>query len=264
MDETFLTDKMKSRSCFVAAAPQCGANDPPRQWTFAHLVELFNDSPENRVVQEYVLPDYAEPEQARDPETKYGYVRTGPCARGTHLPKDPDAALDAFIAGDASTPRRAAKSADEQVLTLGQERYQLLELYFAPQRIGLEQGSLTELVATSISLVDEPYRDLLWSHVVLVGEVACAAGMQRRLAAELRAVAPADVPVDVRVAEDPGNAAANGAVALLKADGADAKLLASRVVDRDAWKRAGGSTTSDRGGAALGDERFGGWNSIAT
>ncbi|WFD34697.1 Actin- protein 6 [Malassezia cuniculi] len=234
MDETFLTDKMKSRSCFVAAAPQDGAAKAsttetlPRNWTFSQLVELFHDDPYNNVVQEYVLPDYAEPEQARDPATKYGYIRTGPGARGTRLPSDPDAALDVFIAGDASTPRRA-KSTDQQVLTLGQERYQLLEHYFAPQRIGLQQGSLAELVATSIGLVEEPFRDLMWSHIVLVGETASAAGMRRRLAAEIRAIAPIDLPVDVRVPDDPGNAAVAGAAALLRASGADAKLLASRT-----------------------------------
>lgn len=264
MDETFLTEKMKSRSCFVAAAPQC-ASDRPRDWPFSYLVDLCHESPDNDIVQEYVLPDYAEPEQARDAETKYGYIRTGPGARGTKLPDDPDAALDTFIAGDASTPRRATKNTDEQVLILGQERYELLEHYFAPQRIGLEQGSLAELVATSISLVEPPYQDLMWSHIILVGGGASAMGMQRRLYAELRATAPIDVPVDVRIPGDPGNAAAAGAVALLTAkSGPDAKLLASRIVKSDEWKRAGVSASGDRGGAAIGDSRFGGWNSAVS
>ena len=43
MEETFLTDKMKDTSCFVAAQARgkAHAESAPRHWSFEHLVELF-------------------------------------------------------------------------------------------------------------------------------------------------------------------------------------------------------------------------------
>lgn len=138
MDETYLTDKMKHASCFVAACarddqrrrtPAPGA--PPSTWSFEQLVELFHDDEDNALVQQYVLPDYATPEDVANPATKYGYVMSGPPAPTSAVLPETD--LDAFIAG---TSKRSASKTEHQVLRLGQERYQLFESFFAPDRIG--------------------------------------------------------------------------------------------------------------------------------
>lgn len=192
MDETYLIEKMKAASCFVAAqASAADENDqdsaPPSRWSFDYLVELFQyvtpahrsrpDQP-NRVAQQYVLPDYATPEDVSDPTTKFGYVLSGPAmpARPAVVPDDQ---LDAFIADAEAMPARPA--GDRQVLRMGQERFQVLEYLFAPDRLGIEQGSLPELVVDVIQRADEEARDMLWSNIVLVGGTARTPGLQRRL-----------------------------------------------------------------------------------
>lgn len=185
MEETYLTDKMKATSCFVAACAndreESAVSDAPHDWSFARFVEHFHDDDENDMVQHYVLPDYARPEDVADPATKFGYVMAGPGSKpapAVRLPEDE--AIDQFIAG-TSENAVPPKNTEHQVLRLGQERYQLMENLFAPQRIGLEQGSLAELVAAAIHGVQGEFQELLWGNVVLVGGTAGAKGLRRRL-----------------------------------------------------------------------------------
>lgn len=141
MDETYLTDKMKAISCFVAASANDtnprSASDPPHTWSFARFVDHFHEDEENDLVQHYVLPDYAQPEDVADPKTKFGYVMTGPgnISQTQPLPDREEEALDAFVAG-TNKQDASPKATEHQVLRLAQERYQLMELLFAPQRIG--------------------------------------------------------------------------------------------------------------------------------
>ncbi|WFD43561.1 Actin- protein 6 [Malassezia psittaci] len=268
MDETFLIDKMKPVSCFVASsANDTGARKPddrPHGWSFARFVDYFHENQDNDMVQHYVLPDYAHPEDAKNPHTRFGYVEAGPGSR--HQPPtthgSEDEILDSFIAGQHRDP--VPESSEHQILRVAQERFQLMELLFAPQRIGLEQGSLAELVAAAIDSVPPEYQDLMWGNVIVVGGTAGARGLRRRLAYELRMLAPTDVPVDVRIAADPVIAPTLGALALLQAplDSANGKFLANRLVTRDQYARKGGSsmTPGDRAGSSVGDARYGDWN----
>jgi len=268
MDETYLTDKMKCSSCFVAACardeerrrfpPQDAS---PSSWSFEQLVEMFHADENNAMVQQYVLPNYATPEDVADPRTKYGHVLSGPAAYDT--PTLPEDELDAFIAG-STTPSQHVASTEHQVLRLGQERFQLFESFFAPKRIGLDQGSLPELIATCISHVQEEARDMLWTQIVLVGGSARVPGLRRRLSQELRMWAPDDVPVQVHVPHDPIEASLHGARTLWQASPTSeaGRCLASHLVQRSAWLDAGGSHAppGERGGTTLGDTHFGGWN----
>lgn len=147
MDETYLIDKMKAASCFVAAQSEPLAykrgdepSGPPSSWSFEQFVEHFqyvrlpdaSRHPDNAMVQQYVLPDYATPDDAADPHTKYGYVLSGP-PPPSQSPL-PDDELDAFIAGPSCQAPRSQTG--DQMLRLGQERYQLFEYLFSPDRIG--------------------------------------------------------------------------------------------------------------------------------
>lgn len=141
MDETYLTDKMKAISCFVAASAndteKRDPSDPPHTWSFARFVDYFRDNEENEMVQHYVLPDYAQPEDVADPKTKFGYVVAGPgSTQCDHTPPASESEmLDTFIAGHGEA-HRPPTSTEHQMLRLAQERYQLMELLFAPQRLG--------------------------------------------------------------------------------------------------------------------------------
>lgn len=79
-------------------------------------------------------------------------------------------------------------------------------------------------------------------------------------------LAPDDVPVHVYMPGDPLEAPARGALALLHAPPTSsmAQCLEARLVTREAWRKrgAGALTPGERGGTALGDERFGGWNAV--
>lgn len=266
MDETYLTDKMKAATCFVAACEKTDepaipmADRPPHTWSFAQLVDLFHTHKDNDVVQQYVLPDYATPDDVADPATKYGYIVSGPPAPTVSVL--PDEALDDFIASPWTKP--SSKLRDEhQVLRLGQERYQLFEYLFAPDRLGLDQAPLPELIADAIQHTDPSARDMLWSNVVLIGGSARVPGLVPRLQRELRMWAPDDVPVAVHRVDDPMETPVRGAQVLLQSPPtSDAgKFLSSHLVTRQAYQQRGGSQAppGERGGTALGDERFGSW-----
>ena len=289
MEETFLTDKMKAH-CFVAApehdAPRHASSEQhPHEWAFNALVELFHEDPDNALVQRYVLPDYARPEEARDPHTKYGYVVAGPgsCENPNDAPADASETerLDLFIAGQRYAERagdpsrletstgakRAARAAGEeehQMLALGQERFQVFEHLFAPERLGLEQGSLPELVEQIIRAAPAEGQALLWANIVLVGGLASVPGLRRRLEHELRAVAPEDVPVNVRTPARPTTAAAEGAAALVQAPPTSAlgRFLQVHLLSRDNWQKHGGSA-ADRSATYCADAVFGGWNAAS-
>lgn len=80
-------------------------------------------------------------------------------------------------------------------------------------------------------------------------------------------MAPVDVPVDVRLAADPVIAPTLGALALLQApsDSPNGEFLTNHLLARDAYLKNGGSAVGpgERGGSALGDARFGDWNTTA-
>ncbi|SPO28164.1 related to ARP6 - Actin-related protein [Ustilago trichophora] len=90
---------------------------------------------------------------------------------------------------------------DQQTLTLTSERYSIIEHLFNPSSLSLDQSPLPELVQASISSVCESVSrsvgDLMWSNIVLIGGLSNAVGMRRRLIAELRPFAPADVPLRI-------------------------------------------------------------------
>ena len=79
-------------------------------------------------------------------------------------------------------------------------------------------------------------------------------------------LAPDDVPVHVYLPGDPLDAPARGALALLHAAPTSAarQALEAHLVTREAWQKHGGGalTPGERGGTALGDQRFDVWNTI--
>jgi actin-related protein len=102
--------------------------------------------------------------------------------------------------GRAGAAAAAVAAAGPQCVTLGAERVTLLEALFAPVDVGVTHGGLADAVAEAIAACPAAWRPVLWSHVVLVGGHAVAAGVPARLAAELRARAPSDVAVRVVLA----------------------------------------------------------------
>lgn len=186
---------------------------------------------------EWSLPDYGGKagKEGRD-RARYGYIVDGPNpapyqpenastssedgAARKRSKLDPEAALlgweSKFIAASAPSSNRSAKSnrngeedaaeeevdkEDPQTLILTSERFRMLEHLFNPSALGLDQKALPELILDSIShistTVSPAVADMMWSNIVLIGGLANAPNLHRRLVNELRPLAPADVPVRI-------------------------------------------------------------------
>jgi actin-related protein 6 len=97
MDEAWLINHVKENCCFVAArSGQRGESinvtcSKPSEWSYAGLLEMCEQTPKKRnpIVQEYVLPDYANSSK----RSKYGFIRHGP---GSQVVDADD--LDTFVA----------------------------------------------------------------------------------------------------------------------------------------------------------------------
>lgn len=119
------------------------------------------------IVLDYVLPDYN--------SNKPGYVRE-------HIPKG---------------PKIPGQKDQEEVMTLGNERFTVPELLFTPSDVGHRQCGVAEGVIQSLQAVPEVYRNSLLANIVLVGGNVNIPGFVDRFIAELRPMAPAEA--DIRV-----------------------------------------------------------------
>ncbi|CAD6887404.1 unnamed protein product [Tilletia controversa] len=154
--------------------------------------------------------------------------------------------------GAGSSEEDEEEDDDAQVLKMSSERFSIPEVLFAPGRIGLAEAPLHEAIADSIRACPEDVRDMMWSNIVLVGGGARLPGLRRRLQNELRSLAPEDMMIHIWEYAEPENAAAHGALALLRAppDSAEARFFRAHTVTRTEWASAG---------AAVCRARFGGW-----
>ncbi|EPQ30983.1 uncharacterized protein PFL1_01172 [Pseudozyma flocculosa PF-1] len=269
MDETYLTNVVKERCCFVAAASGASPRAPssvgrdrivrdmqarrPSEWTFAELIEYCKATGGGRLRQEWKLPDYETVPQSDD--ELYGYIQSGPGSKderdrwqrrndedgggvghssvpdddqgrrtdafiGTVPPSSPSSPASNSARAHARKRRRASTAssssssgrgssspshdaeAGEQILTLTTERFTVPESLFDPRLVGLDQCGVAELVSDAIAAMPETYREMAWSNILLIGGCARMVGLERRMRDELRALAPLDVPVRVRMAQE--------------------------------------------------------------
>jgi actin-related protein 6 len=100
----------------------------------------------NPIVQEYLLPDYAQnrPGRLRDPNTD--------------------------ILSDT-----------DQVVVMENERFAVPELLFRPSDIGMEQAGLGEAVADAIGSLPEELQGMFWANIGLIGGNTRIDGFDERL-----------------------------------------------------------------------------------
>lgn len=89
---------------------------------------------------------------------------------------------------------------DEQTVRLSQERWQIPELLFHPQQLGLDALGLPELIFASIEAAssDPAVRGLMYANICLFGGMAGMCGLRRRLEYDLRALCEEDYHVRIR------------------------------------------------------------------
>lgn len=154
--------------------------------------------------------------------------------------------------GSATSKRKAPEEVeDEQVLTLTHERWQIPELLFNPQQIGLDALPLPALIQSAVlaSTSNEAIQGLMFANVTVVGGLANICGMRRRIETDLRVLVPEDYLVRVRVPPMPSLAAMYGAALMPR------RFLATKLVSREDWEKPGAGT------AATTREEFRSWSS---
>ncbi|CAM9339438.1 unnamed protein product [Scytosiphon promiscuus] len=137
--------------------------------------------PGNPIIREYVLPDRK--------NVLKGYARE--------------------VDWDARMKRRQQEDLgveDEQqpqILTMGNERFQIPEVLFNPSDIGLRQMGLSEAVATCIERCPAELRPQFYANVLLTGGNCAIPNLRERLYSDLRASAPIHCEVNVILPEEP-------------------------------------------------------------
>ncbi|MGE7391591.1 hypothetical protein ACQKM2_39585 [Streptomyces sp. NPDC004126] len=122
---------------------------------------------------------------------------------------------------------------DAQLLPLGSERFDVPEALFAPDRLGLTEPGLHELVHQVLTAADAPVRAALAGAVRLSGGLAQMPGLAPRLAAEAGALT--ELPVKVAVLPEPACASWIGGSRLA----ADEDSFADFWVGRQKWAESG-------------------------
>ena len=82
-------------------------------------------------------------------------------------------------------------------ITIGNERFRVAEVLFKPSLIGLEQEGIHTLVYDAIMQCDADIRPELFATIVLAGGSSMFPGIAERLTAELTAMAPKSMKVQV-------------------------------------------------------------------
>jgi actin-related protein 6 len=86
---------------------------------------------------------------------------------------------------------------DDQVLVMNNERISVPEVLFHPSDIGMKQAGIAETIVASISCCPVALQPLMYANILLVGGNTLMANYPERIAAEVRALAPADYQVSV-------------------------------------------------------------------
>ncbi|KAI8591861.1 actr6 protein [Geranomyces variabilis] len=153
MDETFLINNVKESCCYISTK-------------FEEDQEACS-TPNNDIVQDYVLPDIR--------LRIKGHVRQR---------------------NDGSQPRP-----DEQVLVMNNERFTVTETLFNPSDIGIEQAGIPEAILYAVGACDKDLHGLYYNNIIVIGGNARIPGFKSRLELELRALIPAEHDLSVVIPE---------------------------------------------------------------
>ena len=149
-------------------------------------------------------------------ERRDAFVSGGGIAKDYVLPDFETRMKGVLREYDPAAHSRARKlaPADEDVLTLRNERFAVPELLFNPTDAGLRQSGLPNLIMRSLDELPLALWPGLLANVVLVGGNARIPGFRERLQRELAGLAPDDCVVRVAVPPDPVVATWEGGKAL--------------------------------------------------
>ncbi|KAF9105019.1 Actin- protein 6 [Mortierella sp. GBA35] len=242
MDETFLVNEVKEACCYVSNK-------------FWDELDICKKSPRaNKILQHYVLPDYSSQQR--------GYVKgrsksnpvekKGKCSK-MDLDDDEGESIMEESEDDANSDQDDSDSdedmsegnEDEQVLTMNNERFTVPEILFNPSDIGMDQAGIPEAIVDAISSCDEEIRGMLYANVVLIGGNARLPGFKKRVANDLRELAPSEYDVRIGIDKDPLGYAWKGAKRLATMD-EFASEFKNRLVTRAEYLETGSALCESR------------------
>lgn len=154
--------------------------------------------PENTIACDYVLPDYT--------NVKRGHI------------KKPDSWYDT----------------SQQMIRMCNERFAIPELLFHPSDVGVNEMGISEAVVHIIGLASEKLQPFLYQNIVLTGGNCCLPGFRDRVYKDIRALAPDEFEISVKIANDPTLASWEGGCHL----GNSADLL-NLIVTKDQYEEYG-------------------------
>ncbi|KAG0328575.1 Actin- protein 6 [Dissophora globulifera] len=248
MDETHLVNEVKEACCYISN-------------NFWEDLDICKKSPRfNKILQHYVLPDYSSQQtgyvkgntRARKPKNSRGRSAMEIDADKEDVEdedeiddEDDKSSGDSSEDDDESDTEMVAADDDEQVLTMNNERFTVPEILFNPADIGMDQAGIPEAIVDAISSCDEEIQGMLYANVVLIGGNVRLPGFKRRLANDLRQLAPSEYDVRVGIDKDPLGYAWKGAVRLATMD-EFASELKSKLVTRAEYLETGSALCESR------------------
>ena len=155
VDESHLINEIKESVCFVS---QDFKRDLERVWKGTSEPRKAPGKDEQEIIVDYVLPDYS--------SHKSGHIR----------PHDPSLNAKLKKIGLA-----APGEANEDFMTLGNERFSVPELLFNPRDVGLRQPGIAEVLMQSLSAVPTGLWPAMLANVLVVGGNAQIPGFMTRL-----------------------------------------------------------------------------------
>ena len=100
-------------------------------------------------------------------------------------------------AASSSALEKSYELSDDQVITIGNERFRCPEALFQPSFLGMEAAGICETSYNSIMKCDVDIRKDLYGNVVLSGGTSMFPGIADRMQKELTALAPSTMKIKI-------------------------------------------------------------------
>ncbi|KAL3695639.1 hypothetical protein R1sor_009715 [Riccia sorocarpa] len=204
MDETYIMEDVKEKLCFCSLDISTDLDIARRRGR------------SNYYQCDYILPDGIKYKRGfvKDPDAAAAYI-----SKRQRLDSEVEEGVQEVISREAEAPREELRTigkagiptkADQQVLTLTNERFLVPEMLFHPADLGMNEAGLAECIVRAVKACHPSLYPVLYSNVLLTGGSTLFHGFKERLETELRPLVPDEFQVSVQSVDNPLLAAWKG------------------------------------------------------